>query len=153
MPCRACSTGSSAGSGASAGGGARTSHRGFPLWLVLYGHLRTEPMDFGRYEILDERARGACGIVYRARDRELDRIVALKALRHDDAGPLSRERFLREARLAAWLDHPNIVRILGTGDRADRLFYTMPLLEGEPLNGPLPPSQTFRLMEPLAHPA
>ena len=110
-------------------------------------------MDFGRYEILDERARGACGIVYRARDRELDRIVALKALRHDDAGPLARERFLREARLAASLDHPNIVRILETGEHEDRLFYTMPLLEGEPLKGPLPPTEACRLMERVAHAA
>src|SRR5436190_8904076 len=90
-------------------GGARTSHRGSPLWLVPIS--QDAPMDFGRYELLEEHARGASGIVYRARDRELDRVVALKALRHEDAGPLGRERFLREARLAASLDHPNIVRI------------------------------------------
>jgi hypothetical protein len=107
-------------------------------------------MNFGRYEILEERARGACGIVYEARDRELDRVVALKALRPDDAGPLSRERFLREARLAASLDHPNIVKILETGEHEDRLFYTMPLLEGQPLRGPLPPAEACRLLERVA---
>ncbi|MBV8879827.1 MAG: protein kinase [Planctomycetaceae bacterium] len=107
-------------------------------------------MDFGRYDLLEERARGACGIVYRARDRELDRIVALKVLRHDDAGPLSRERFLREARLAASLDHPNIVRILETGEEGGRLYYTMPLLEGSPLRGPLPPAEACRLLERVA---
>ncbi|HZE96956.1 MAG TPA: protein kinase [Planctomycetota bacterium] len=110
-------------------------------------------MDFGRYEILEERARGACGIVYQARDRELDRIVALKALRQDDSGPLSRERFLREARLAASLDHPNIVKILETGEHEGRLFYTMPLLEGELLRGPLPPAEACRLLERVARAA
>ena len=89
--------------------------------------------DFGRYEALEELARGANGIVYRARDKELDRIVALKALRHREAGPGARERFVREARLAASLDHPNIVRILETGEHEGRMFYTMPLLEGSVL--------------------
>lgn len=106
-----------------------------------------------RYEILEEMARGACGIVYKARDRELDRIVAFKALRHDDAGPLARERFLREARLAASLDHPNIVRILETGEQDGRLFYTMPLLEGRPLAGPLPPAEACQLLERIARAA
>src|SRR5262249_13291446 len=108
------------------------------------------PMDFGRYEILEERARGACGIVYKARDRELDRVVALKALRHDDAGPLARERFLREARLAASLDHPHIVKTPETGEHDGRLFNTIPLLEGEPLRGPLPPADACRLLERVA---
>ncbi len=107
-------------------------------------------MDFGRYELLGERARGACGIVYEARDRELDRTVALKVLRPDDAGPVSRERFLREARLAASLDHPNVVRILETGEHEGRPFYTMPLLEGEPLRGPLPPGEACRILERVA---
>jgi hypothetical protein len=110
-------------------------------------------VEFGRYEILGEKARGACGIVYRARDRELDRIVALKALRNDDAGPMARERFLREARLAASLDHPNIVRILETGEEAGRPYYTMPLLEGEPLRGPLPPAEACRLISRVAQAA
>jgi serine/threonine protein kinase len=106
-----------------------------------------------RYEILEELARGACGIVYRARDRELDRIVALKALRHEDAGPMARERFLREARLSASLDHPNIVRILETGEQDGRLFYTMPLIEGKPLAGPLPPAEACRILERVARAA
>jgi serine/threonine-protein kinase len=105
--------------------------------------------DFGRYEALEEVARGANGIVYRARDRELDRIVALKALR-SDAGPGSRERFVREARIAASLDHPNIVRILESGEHAGRLFFTMTLLDGEPLQGPLPAGEACRLVERVA---
>jgi eukaryotic-like serine/threonine-protein kinase len=105
--------------------------------------------DFGRYEALEEVARGANGIVYRARDRELDRIVALKALR-SDAGPASRERFVREARIAASLDHPNIVRILESGEHLGRLFFTMTLLEGEPLRGPMAPGVACHLLERVA---
>jgi serine/threonine-protein kinase len=106
--------------------------------------------DFGRYEILGEIARGAYGVVYRARDRELGRAVALKALRSEEASPLARERFLREARLAARLDHPNIVRIFETGEHGGRPFYTMALLEGPPLRGPLPPAEACRLMAAVA---
>ncbi len=106
--------------------------------------------DFGRYEVLGEIARGAYGVVYRARDRELGREVALKSLRSEDAGPLARERFLREARLAARLDHPNIVRIFETGEHGGRPFYTMALLEGAPLRGPLPPARACRLVSRVA---
>src|SRR5690349_605798 len=106
--------------------------------------------DFGRYEAIEEIARGSYGIVYKARDRELDRVVALKALRQAEAGTLARERFLREARLAASLDHPGIVRILETGEHDGRCFYTMPLLEGVPLRGPRTPAEACRLLERIA---
>lgn len=109
--------------------------------------------DFGRYEILEEIARGAFGVVYRARDRELDRGVALKALRHADAGAAVRERFLREARLAARLAHPNIMPVYETGIHEGRPFYTMPLVEGPPLRPPLPPHEAFRIMAAVARAA
>ena len=109
--------------------------------------------DFGRYEGIEELARGSYGIVYKARDRELDRVVALKALRQAGAGELARERFLREARLAASLCHPNIVKILDSGEHEGRLFYTMPLLEGAPLRGPLPPAEACRILERVARAA
>jgi predicted Ser/Thr protein kinase len=104
--------------------------------------------DFGRYEVLEELARGASGIVYKARDRELDRVVALKALR--EGGPAARERFVREARIAASLDHPNIVKILETGEQDGRLFFAMPLLEGAPLRGPMAPAEACRILERVA---
>ena len=107
-------------------------------------------VDFGRYEVLEEIARGSYGIVYKARDRELDRVVALKALRHEDAGPLARERFVREARLAASLNHPNVVKILDTGEHGGRHYYTMPLLDGAPPRGPMLPSEACRLVERVA---
>jgi tRNA A-37 threonylcarbamoyl transferase component Bud32 len=107
-------------------------------------------LDFGRYEAIEEIARGAYGVVYKARDRELDRIVALKALRRDDAGPAARGRFLREARLAAQLAHPNIVKIFETGEHDGRPFYTMAFLEGAPLHGPLPPSEACGVIAKVA---
>jgi len=109
--------------------------------------------DFGRYEAIEELARGAYGIVYRARDRELDRVVALKTLREGEAGPRGRERFLREARLAASLDHPNIVRVLETGEHEGRLYTALTLVEGAPLRGPLPPVEACRILERVARAA
>ena len=106
--------------------------------------------DFGRYEVIEEIARGAYGVVYRVRDREIGRVVALKALRHAEAGPVARERFLREARLAAQLSHPGVVRVYETGEHAGRPFYTMEFLEGAPLRGPLPPSEACRIVARVA---
>jgi formylglycine-generating enzyme required for sulfatase activity len=103
-----------------------------------------------RYRILEERARGAYGIIYRARDLEIGRDVALKALRRPSAGPVARERFLREARTAARLRHPNIVRVFAWGEHEGVPFYTMELLEGPALAGPVPPVQACRLMAKVA---
>lgn len=104
----------------------------------------------GRYRLLEERARGAYGIVYRTLDLELEREVALKALRHPEAGPLTRERFLREARAAAGLRHPNIVRVFETGEHRGVPFYTMELLEGPSPRGPVPPAEACRLLSRVA---
>lgn len=89
---------------------------------------------WGRYRIEGEIARGACGIVHRATDLETGRAVALKALRVDRPSVLSVERFFREARLAASLDHPGIVRVYDSGWWEDRAYFAMELLEGEPLS-------------------
>lgn len=72
------------------------------------------------FEVLEELGRGAMGVVYRAIDRRLDRTVALKFL----ADELTRdeaacERFLREAQLAAGLDHPNLATVLEIGETSD----------------------------------
>ena len=57
----------------------------------------------GKYEILEELARGSCGVVYKALDTEIGRTVAIKMLREGPAGPVTRERFVREAKMAAGL--------------------------------------------------
>jgi TolB-like protein/predicted Ser/Thr protein kinase len=88
----------------------------------------------GVYEILEELGRGGMGVVYRAKDRSLDREVAIKVLLPD----LSRDeefgrRFVREARAAAKLDHPNIVQVYTAGRYEDVLFIAMQLVKGQTL--------------------
>jgi len=92
------------------------------------------PDRVGRYLIEGEIGRGGMGVVYRARDTRLDRIVALKALpRVADASPVVRERFEREARLLAALDHPQVAAIHGIEDAGGRSFLVLQFVAGETL--------------------
>src|SRR6185436_20076801 len=86
----------------------------------------------GPYEILGQLGAGGMGEVYSARDTRLDRQVAIKVMPEDVRTPLALERFQREARAAATLNHPNICTIhdVGIGDIP---FIAMELLEGETL--------------------
>ncbi len=89
-----------------------------------------------RYELQEEIGRGGMGVVYRARDSRLDRIVALKRLpeglrRHH---PRALQFFLREAQSAARLNHPNIVTVFDADQQDGQFFITMELLEGQPLH-------------------
>ncbi|KAF0244667.1 MAG: protein kinase family protein GAF domain-containing [Planctomycetota bacterium] len=93
------------------------------------------PRRFGRYEILAEVARGGMGIVFRARQTDVNRIVALKLLLHGGlASEEDEKRFAHEAELSARLSHPNIVAIHDFGREGGRLFFTMEYVEGEPLD-------------------
>lgn len=89
----------------------------------------------GDYELLAELGRGGMGVVYRARQGSLDRIVALKLMHPALAAePEHAARFLREARLAASLRHPGIVAIYDLGRLDGVPFFTMELVEGSSLD-------------------
>jgi serine/threonine protein kinase len=89
-------------------------------------------MSFGRYEILKEIGKGSMGVVYQARDPNLDLVVALKALRQDRLAnePFVR-RFLTEAKVLGRLDHPNIVRVFNVDQDGDAVYIAMEFIEGE----------------------
>jgi len=87
----------------------------------------------GRYLLERELGRGGMATVYLARDRELQRPVALKVLRADLGPTLGQDRFLREIGIAARLDHPHILALHDSGRADSRLFYVMPYVEGESL--------------------
>jgi serine/threonine-protein kinase len=87
------------------------------------------PERIGRYRILGLVGQGAMGVVYHGRDDSLDRDVALKLLR-GVGGAEDRARFLREARAAARLQHPNIVTIYEAGEHAGMPFMAMELMQG-----------------------
>ncbi len=88
---------------------------------------------FGRYEILQKLGEGAMGIVYRARDQTLGRVVALKTVATDSAEPEAEERFFREAEAVGRLSHPSVITIYDVGKAEDQLYMAMELLEGEDL--------------------
>jgi tRNA A-37 threonylcarbamoyl transferase component Bud32 len=103
-------------------------------------HARTAPLSgfdapgFSRYEVLEEIGRGGMGVVYKARDRRLGRVVALKRLPENLRDhPKAVELFLREARAAAALNHPNIVTLYDADEENGTFFFTMELLEGQNL--------------------
>ena len=104
----------------------------------------------GVYEILDLVGEGGMGQVYRARDTRLDRVVALKVLPEAVAADAERrERFDREARAVAALNHPHICQLHDVGDAGDTRFLVMEYLEGETLQarllrGPVPIAELLR---------
>tara|TARA_R110002049_G_scaffold72490_7_gene187473 strand:- start:14367 stop:15947 length:1581 start_codon:yes stop_codon:yes gene_type:complete len=96
------------------------------------------------YVILGEIARGAMGVVFRAKHQSLDRVVALKMVIDGESDQDLRQRFANEARAAAKLDHPGIVPVYDVGQWRQFPYFAMLYVEGESLaqllhHGPLPP--------------
>ena len=111
----------------------------------------------GQYTIERELGRGGMGIVVLARDERLDRRVALKVLPPALAEqPDTRERFLREARMAAQLSHPNIVPVHRADDIGGFAFFAMGFVDGDTLGerirdrGALPPAEVVRILREVA---
>lgn len=111
----------------------------------------------GSFQVERELGRGGMGIVYLARDVRLDRAVAIKVLPPSLASqPALRERFLREARTAAQLSHPNIVPVFQADEVGGSAYFVMALVDGESLSerlrrlGALSPAETVRVLRETA---
>jgi eukaryotic-like serine/threonine-protein kinase len=110
----------------------------------------------GRYRLEGELGAGAMATVFRARDLRHERDVALKVLRSELVESLGRERFLREIRLAARLNHPHILPLHDSGDAGGFLYYVMPLMDGHSLRDrlerecPLPVDLSLRIGREVA---
>jgi serine/threonine-protein kinase len=111
----------------------------------------------GQYSLQRELGRGGMGVVYLAREVELDRFVAIKVLPPAMAlRPDMRERFMREARASARLSHPNIVPIFRVGEQNGITFFSMAYVDGESLGerlrarGVLPPREVTRILRDVA---
>jgi serine/threonine protein kinase/tetratricopeptide (TPR) repeat protein len=109
------------------------------------------PQQIGRYRVTRTLGEGGMGVVYAAVDERLARPVALKMIRAGAEEPRARERFWREARAAASVNHPNICQLYEIGEEEGAPFIAMELLEGESLadrltRGPLPLSEAVQTM-------
>ena len=124
--------------------------------MLLDGSIGTSivpsvPARIGRYRITDTLGEGGMGVVYAAIDEQLERPIAVKVLRQESAAdPAARERFSREARLAASVNHPHICQLYEIGESDGRLFMAMERLEGEPLaarlsRGAMPIAETVQI--------
>ncbi|ACL66930.1 serine/threonine protein kinase with WD40 repeats [Anaeromyxobacter dehalogenans 2CP-1] len=113
-------------------------------------------MVVGRFELLREIGRGGFGLVFEARDRELGRLVAFKAMRPSRAEPAALEKPLREeAEAAARLNHPNVVTLHDFGIHEGTPYLILELLRGETLQqrlkrGRLPPEEAVRIARDVA---
>jgi len=115
------------------------------------------PRDFGDFKLLSELGRGGMGVVYKARQKSLGRIVAVKMVREAHlASEADRARFRAEAEAAARLHHPNIVTIHEVGAHEGQAYICMECVDGETLAelvvaaGPLPPREAARLVAVVA---
>lgn len=127
-------------------------------YLLLPPSLPTGLGRLEHYEVLRLVGRGGMGLVFEAFDTKLRRTVAVKVLAGPLAAyPMARRRFLREARAAAGLNHPNIVTVHAVGEHRDVPYLVMEFVRGGTLarrirvEAPLPPSEVIRLGAQIAH--
>jgi serine/threonine protein kinase len=120
----------------------------------IFGSL---PRAFGRYSVIRRLGAGGMGAVYLAEDPVLERPVALKVAHFQGPdGSVAAQRFLREARAAASLQHEGLCRVLDCGECEGISYYTMEYIEGRPLSQlvekgrPLPPRQAAELVRQVA---
>src|SRR5713101_3177498 len=113
-------------------------------------------MDFGDYELLEQIGRGGQGVVFRARQKSLNRTVALKVISLGQwASEAHVKRFRREAEAAARLEHPCIVPIYEVGERDGSCYFSMKFVEGGQLDEvirrePMPPRRAAKLIAKVA---
>jgi eukaryotic-like serine/threonine-protein kinase len=116
--------------------------------VISLASVQLNPDALQEYEIIQEIARGGMGVVHKARQKKLNRVVALKMiLPHMLADRSAIDRFYQEARAAAALDHPNIVPIYEIGEVQGQHFFTMAFIEGESLKQRIKRSQALPISE------
>lgn len=131
------------------------SMRGGPT-VLQGGENPSQIAYFADYEILQELARGGMGVIYKAKQVKLNRLVALKMILTGQlASDEDVKRFHTEAEAAANLDHPGIVPIYEVGEHGGQHYYSMALVEGTNLSaavakGPLPPKEAAQLIKVVA---
>src|SRR5262245_5850965 len=114
------------------------------------------PSNFGKYDLLGELGRGGMGVVYKARQRDLDRVVALKMILSSQFASSDQvRRFHAEARACARLPHPHIVQVYDVGEEHGQPYFAMEFIEGRGLDAliherPLDPDEAARLLIPVA---
>ncbi len=120
------------------------------------GALQPDNTEFGDYVLLEEIARGGMGVVYKARQKQANRTVALKMILSGQmAGDEEVQRFCSEAQAAANLDHPGIVPVYDVGQVDGRHYFSMGYVDGQSLkqrvaDGPLPPREAAELVNAIA---
>jgi len=118
-----------------------------------------QPQVFGEYELIEEVARGGMGVVWRALQTKLNRVVALKMIRSGEFAEDDQiRRFYAEAEAAAKLDHPGIVPVYEVGEANGQHFFSMAFVEGSSLhaegkNGPFDPREAAELIRSTAEAA